>query len=54
MKNTGYVLLILSSLLLVSTGVLSCAQVAPPNNSQQLTIQSLRPFPEELWLLRAL
>jgi len=43
MKNIGDVLLILSSLLLISTGVLSCAPVAPPAAGQQLTIQSLTP-----------
>ena len=43
MKNISYVLLILSGVLLISTGVLSCAQEAPPRGGQQLTIQSLNP-----------
>jgi len=43
MKNISYLLLILSGLLLISTGVLSCAQVAAPSGGQQLTIQSLNP-----------
>jgi len=42
MKNSVYLSLILSGLLLISTAVLSCAQ-APPSGSQQLTIQSLNP-----------
>ena len=41
MKNFKYRLLILSALLLISAGVLSCAQQAPPRGGQQLTIQSL-------------
>jgi len=43
MKNIGCVLMILSSLLLILTGVLSCAPAAPSTASQQLTIQSLMP-----------
>jgi hypothetical protein len=43
MKNKSYVLLILSSLLLISAGMISCGQAAPPNGSQQLTIRSLNP-----------
>ena len=43
MKNISYLLLILSGLLLVSTGMLSCVQVTPPSGGQQLTIQSLSP-----------
>ncbi len=43
MKKIIHVLLILSGLLLISTGVLSCAQVALPGGGQQLTIQSLNP-----------
>jgi hypothetical protein len=43
MKNISRLFLILPGLLLISTGVLSCAQVAPPSGSQQLTIQSLNP-----------
>jgi hypothetical protein len=41
MKNISYVSSILCGLLLVSTGALSCAQEAPPDSGQQLTIQSL-------------
>jgi hypothetical protein len=43
MKNISYVSLILCGLLLISTGVLSCAKAAPPGGGQQLTIQSLNP-----------
>ena len=43
MKNFKYRLLILSALLLISAGVLSCAQQAPPRGGQQLAIQSLNP-----------
>jgi len=43
MKNTGYMLLILSSLLLISMGVLSCGSSSAPSAGQQLTIQSLTP-----------
>jgi len=43
MKNIGYLSLILSGLLLISIGVLSCAPAAPSTAGQQLTIQSLNP-----------
>jgi hypothetical protein len=43
MKNISRVLLIMSGLLLISTGMLSCVQVAPAGGGQQLTIQGLNP-----------
>jgi len=48
MKNLVHVFLLLSSIFLISTGMLSCSQAASPAAGQQLTIQSLTPVQNQV------